>query len=51
MLYGAGLLLIILSGALAPLPGYVVIFGVCVFLGLGLGALVRDPSGLTDHRQ
>jgi len=51
LLYLAGVVLVILSGALAPVPGYVVLLGVCLFLGLGLGALVRDPSGLKDHHQ
>jgi hypothetical protein len=49
--YAVGLLLIVLSKALAPVPGYIVILGVCVFLGLGLGALVRDASGLKGYRQ
>ena len=51
LLYAIGLLLVILSDALAPVPGYIVILGVCVFLGLGLGALVGDASGLRGHRQ
>jgi hypothetical protein len=51
LLYALGLALTVLSGALSPIPGYVLILAVCLSLGLGLGALVRDPSGLRDHRQ
>jgi hypothetical protein len=46
-----GVGLIVVTGALAPVPSYVLILGVCLFLGLGLGALVRDTSGLRDHHQ
>jgi hypothetical protein len=51
LLYLAGLVLIIVSSTLAPVPGYVVLVGVCLLLGLGLGGLTGDPSGLKDHRQ
>lgn len=51
LVYFIGLALILISGALAPIPGYILILGVCLFIGVGLGALVRDPSGLRDHRQ
>ena len=44
-------LLLLLAGALAPVPAYAVMFGVCLFLGLGLGALIRPSSGLQDHHQ
>ncbi len=51
LIYFAGLAATILSGALAPVPGYVVLLGVCLFLGLGLSSLIPDSSGLNDHRQ
>jgi hypothetical protein len=46
-----GLGLIVVSGLAAPLVGYVVILGTCVFLGVVLGGHGGDPSGLRHHRQ
>jgi MFS family permease len=51
LLYVVGLVLIALSSALAAVPGYILILGVCIMLGLGLGAVIPDPSGLRNHHQ
>jgi hypothetical protein len=51
LLWAGGVLLILLSGAFAPVPGYVLIIAVCLVLGWGLGRLVPDASGLRDHHQ
>ncbi len=44
-----GLGLTLVSGAFAPVPGYVLILVACALIGRGLGSPVH--TGLTDHRQ
>lgn len=44
-----GLALTLLSGAFAPIAGYVLIIAACAFIGRGLGTPVH--TGLQDHRQ
>jgi hypothetical protein len=39
------------SGVIPSTAGYVVIVGVCVFLGYVLRTFVGDPSGLKHHHQ
>jgi hypothetical protein len=48
-LFGLGL--VVISGLLPAVLGYLVILGSCVFLGSVLGATTGDLSGLRDHRQ
>jgi hypothetical protein len=48
-LFGLGL--VVVSGLLPAVVGYLVILGSCVFLGSVFGAHTGDPSGLRDHRQ
>jgi hypothetical protein len=48
-LFGLGL--VVVSGLLPAVAGYLVILGSCVLLGSVLGAHTGDPSGLRDHRQ
>jgi hypothetical protein len=47
----AGLGLVVVSGLLPAVVGYVVLLGACVLIGSVLGAYGGDPSGLRDHRQ
>jgi hypothetical protein len=51
LILALGLGLILVSGLIPPVAGYILIVGVCAFLGLALGALIRNPPGLRDHRQ
>ncbi len=51
LVLAVGLGLVWVSGVLPSTPGYVVIVGVCIFLGYVLREFVGDPSGLKDHRQ
>jgi hypothetical protein len=46
-----GLGLLLLSGALPPLPGYILIVGACVCIGRAPLALVSSSRGLQDHHQ
>ncbi len=49
LLLAIGLALTLLSGAFAPVAGYVLIIAACAFIGRGLGTPVH--IGLKDHRQ
>jgi hypothetical protein len=46
-----GLAFVSVSGVIPSTAGYVVIVGVCVFLGYVLRTFVGDPSGLKHHHQ
>ncbi len=46
-----GLALVVISGLLPAALGYLVLLGVCVFLGVALGAHTGDPTGIREHRQ
>jgi hypothetical protein len=49
--FAAGLGLVLLSGAFAPVEEYALLLAACVLVGRGLCVAVQAPPGLKDHRQ
>jgi hypothetical protein len=47
----AGLGLVLLSTAFAPVEAYALILAGCVLIGRGLGRIMPGTAGLKDHRQ